>query len=131
MRLLFWHLLQPIAYAVVLTAYASKISRTQFALALIVGGREISYVLVVLFALDVHPAFLLVDLTADVRGMLDNGKCRKSTVSGGALWERCFLPRFAFVVMPEKWVLWTVRRFLRASVMCLLVSLFMLIWPIY
>lgn len=63
-RLLCWHWLQPLMYAITLYAYGDQIDHTQLVLGSIVAAREVLYALLVLVALVVNPVFLLMDLRA-------------------------------------------------------------------
>eukprot|EP00746_Dinoflagellata_sp_MGD_P138555 gnl/MRDRNA2_/MRDRNA2_72186_c0_seq2.p1 gnl/MRDRNA2_/MRDRNA2_72186_c0~~gnl/MRDRNA2_/MRDRNA2_72186_c0_seq2.p1 ORF type:complete len:280 (+),score=21.80 gnl/MRDRNA2_/MRDRNA2_72186_c0_seq2:85-924(+) len=58
-RLLFWHWMQPLAYAVVFYAYSDVLSGLQLLLGLAVLGREALYVLFTLLAMLLCPAYLL------------------------------------------------------------------------
>ena len=81
-----WHLMQPAMYFLVLWNYYPKLEYLQQILGLLVGGREATYALVVLYKLYCVPSFLLVDMRATVR-------------SQGWLW---FL---MYILAPEKFVL--------------------------
>ena len=67
-RFIFWHMIQPVMYAVVLSPYAywDQLDTTQHVLGMLVLLREALYVLLLLVALVVNPAFLLVDVPASV-----------------------------------------------------------------
>ena len=67
-RFLFWHMIQPVMYWFVLwVAYWGQLSWTQRILGLLVLSREALYVLLLLVALAINPAFLLVDVPASVK----------------------------------------------------------------
>ena len=67
LRLLLWHLAQPIWYFVLLAVHASHVDRVQFWLGIAVGIREAIYVLVTLTGVVVRPTFLVIDVMATVR----------------------------------------------------------------
>ncbi|CAK9034129.1 unnamed protein product [Durusdinium trenchii] len=92
LRLLAWHWMQPITYALLLyswsdDAYFGKTWNLQAVLAAAVLLREVLYFICTLFALVQCPAFLLIDLAATWRS--------------GARGEA-----FACVMMPEKFLGW-------------------------
>jgi hypothetical protein len=64
-RLMFWHLMQPVVYGLVLFHYAPQIDQQQYKLGLVVFVREMSFAVLVLVGLFWRPAFLLVNLDAD------------------------------------------------------------------
>ena len=61
-----WHLMQPAMYFLVLWNYYPKLEYLQQILGLLVGGREATYALLVLYKLYCVPSFLLVDMRATV-----------------------------------------------------------------
>lgn len=67
LRLVFFHWSQPIAYCVALWWYYASLPKLQLYLGLIVGVREILYLLLTFACLFRNPAFLLVDSTATYR----------------------------------------------------------------
>lgn len=66
-RLVFWHLLQPPLYFLVLVKYVDLIDPVQLGLGIAVGVREAIYFLSTLACCWANPAFLLVDVSASVR----------------------------------------------------------------
>ena len=66
LRLTCWHLMQPAVYSLVLFHYAPQIDQKQYKLGLVVFFREMSYALLVLVGLFWRPAYLLVNLDADL-----------------------------------------------------------------
>lgn len=64
LRLLFFHLLQPIAYIFVLWLYSDVISSLQLIFGCGVAVRECIYLLATIIALYVQPSFLLVNISA-------------------------------------------------------------------
>ena len=67
LRLVFFHWSQPVAYCVALWWYYSKLPQLQLYLGLIVGVREVLYMILTIVCLFQNPAFLLVDSTATYR----------------------------------------------------------------
>lgn len=65
MRLIFWHMLQPIMYAFLLYAYSDVINDIQLKLGLIVAIRECIYFISIIIILFTLPSFLLVDIRAE------------------------------------------------------------------
>jgi hypothetical protein len=92
LRLFFWHWLQPIMYFWTLYTFSSQISELQLDLALCVAARELLYIAITLWALNVSPTFLLFNVAI--------GWKSKSI----PLAERITI-LILFVVCPEKFVL--------------------------
>ena len=89
LRLVFWHWMQPVMYAVTFYAYWDTIDSTQKTLGLVVGAREALYLLCTLVALWRKPIFLLVNLDVQKQKLL----CYLQFVAV----PHCFLLRCAMV----------------------------------
>eukprot|EP01046_Picozoa_sp_COSAG06_P021378 COSAG06_NODE_1604_length_8955_cov_51.674840_4_plen_854_part_00 len=70
-RMLFWHLAQPVMYAVVLLVYWSSLLFWQKGFAIVVAFREFTYILLLMLACWKVPAFLLVDISKSMASMHD------------------------------------------------------------
>ena len=64
-RFIFWHILQPISYLILLYIYHDALSNAQLILGCIIGIRESIYFSLLLIVLIMKPSFLLVDISAD------------------------------------------------------------------
>jgi hypothetical protein len=68
-RMLFWHLAQPVMYAVVLLVYWSSLLFWQKGFAFVVAIREFTYIMLLTLAFCKVPAFLLVDISKSMASM--------------------------------------------------------------
>ena len=83
LRLILWHALQPLAYAVTLWAFYQRLDPVQQILACVVLGREALFLLLLVVACCTKPAFLLVNVAAK---------------------ENEIVMVVMFVLCPEKWI---------------------------
>ena len=99
-RLLFWHVLQPAAYLAALWTVWYQLDALQTLLGLIVGVRELIYLLAT-FALAVkNPTFLLLDVVACYRDRDANRECIDT--NGSKIMNGGLSFGLMYMCMPEK-----------------------------
>lgn len=94
LRLLLWHIAQPVGYFVAFAINVSELSGLQLCLATAVCAREVVYLLATVACVLICPSFLVVDVRGSVRNTKDNYRSYENGVRFLAL----------YVLAPDKYV---------------------------